>query len=150
MATLVDNYDITGDVTPIEDGYCVALKSVDATIGYNDFLVQIDSRHARGTCAYDAILSHEDSHIRAYLSVIDDMHDDILAAIDHAARTVMPVFVPLNGNIDAALDELNKRLQDHPELILMRRRIRANEEIKNKDIDAHDDGTRLKRCMADN
>lgn len=72
IATMVDNYDIVADITNIEDGYCVALKSVSALIGYSDFLVQIDIRHKPNSCSYNAILSHEDEHIRAYLSVIDD------------------------------------------------------------------------------
>ena len=70
IATLVDNFEITGDITSIEDGFCVALKNVDATIGYSDFLVQIDISHKPNTCSYNAILQHEDEHIRAYLSVI--------------------------------------------------------------------------------
>lgn len=147
VATLVDNYDITGDVTPIEDGFCVALKSVKATVGYSDFLVQIDSRHRRGTCSYDAILSHEDEHIRAYLSVIDDLMSSLQDAVETAAQSVMPVFVRNESDIDGAIDELNRRLQTHPDIVLINRRIRANEEIKNKAVDAHDDGARLRRCM---
>ena len=147
IATLVDNYDITGDITPIEDGFCVALKSVDAVVGYSDFLVQIDNRHRRGTCSYDAILMHEDEHIRAYLSVIDEMTPELEGAVRSAANSVMPVFVRDTGDIDAAIDELNHRLQSHPDLILINRRIRAAEEIKNKTVDAHDDGSRLRGCM---
>ena len=72
IATLTDEFDITSDITSIEDGFCVALKSVDVTIGYSDFLVQVDISHKPDTCSYNAIIQHEDEHIRAYLSVIDD------------------------------------------------------------------------------
>ncbi len=146
IATLIDNYDITADVTPIEDGFCVALKAVDATIGYNDFLVQIDRRHRPGTCAYDAILSHEDEHIRAYLSIADDMAGDIYTAVQTAAMSVMPVFVHDELAIESAIDELNRRLQSHPDVMLINRQIRGAEEIKNRAVDAHDDGSRLKVC----
>ena len=53
-ATLVEDYDIGVDIIPVENGYCVTLKDVYATIGYNDFMVKIDRSHIIGTCSYDA------------------------------------------------------------------------------------------------
>ena len=147
VATMADNFNIAVDVTPIEDGYCVALKSVDAAIGYEEFNVHIDSRHAPGTCAYNAILAHEDEHIRAYLSVTDDMHDDIHAAVATAAAAVTPVFIQNEGQIDAAMDALHDALQSHPDLILIHNRLRAAQEIRNKSVDAQDDGSRFRRCF---
>lgn len=147
IATLVDNYDITGDVTGIEDGFCVSLKSVAATVGYSDFLVQIDMRHIPGTCTYNAVLSHEDEHIRAYMSIINDFQTELHDAIYAAADSVMPVFVRNEEDIDNALDTLNKNLQSHPDVILVKQKIRAAEEIRNKRVDENDDGTRLKQCM---
>ncbi len=147
IATLVDNYDITGDVTGIEDGFCVSLKSVEATVGYSDFLVQIDIRHAPGTCAYNAVLNHEDAHIRAYLSIIDDFQTELHDAIYSAADAVMPMFVKDEADIDSALDALNRRLQSHPDVILVKQKIRAAEEIRNKRVDENDDGAGIKRCM---
>jgi len=147
IATLVDNYDITGDVTGIEDGFCVSLKSVAATVGYSDFLVQIDIRHAPGTCTYNAVLDHEDEHIRAYLGVIDDLQTELHDAIYAAADAVMPIFVRDEADVDSALDMLNQRLQSHPDVILVKQKIRAAEEIRNKRVDENDDGDRIKRCM---
>jgi len=146
IATMEDNYDIIGDVTGIEDGFCVSLKSVAATVGYSDFLVQIDIRHAPGTCAYDAILAHEDEHIRAYLSIIDDFKTELHDAVYSAADSVMPVFVKKEADIDAALDELNEKLRSHPDVVLVKQKIKAAEEIRNKRIDANDDGSALRRC----
>lgn len=147
IATLSDNYDITGDVTGIEDGFCVSLKSVAATVGYSDFLVQIDIRNAPDTCRYDAILAHEDEHIRAYLSIIDDFQTELHDAVYSAADAVMPVFVRTEAEIDGAMDRLNENLQSHPDLVLVKQKIRAAEEIRNKRIDDNDDGTRLNQCM---
>ena len=39
VATMVDNYDIVADITNIEDGYCVALKSVYAVVGYSNMFI---------------------------------------------------------------------------------------------------------------
>ena len=146
-ATLVDNYDIVADITNIEDGYCVTLKSVFATVGYSDFLVQIDIRHVPETCTYNAILSHEDEHIRAYLSVIDDFKKDLKDAIYSAADSITPIFVRSADDIDAAITELNAELQAHPDLILVKQKIKAAEEIRNKRVDQHDTGQYLQKCF---
>lgn len=147
IATMVDNYDIVADITNIEDGYCVALKSVNATVGYSNFLVQIDLRHLPDTCSYNAILSHEDEHIRSYLSVIDDYKPELIKSIYAAADSIMPIFVRSAGDIDAAVDELNAELQAHPDLILVKQKIKAAEEIRNKRVDQHDTGAALKKCF---
>ena len=147
VATLVDNYDIVADVTSVEDGFCVGLKAVNAEIGYEDFLVQIDIRHAPDTCSYNAILSHEDGHIRAYLSVIDDYQNELKSAVYSAADSVMPVFVPRAAEIDAAIAVLNEQIQSHPDVILIKQKISAAQEMRNKRIDQNDNGTELKKCF---
>ena len=131
----------------IEDGYCVALKSVYATVGYSDFLVQIDIRHQPNTCSYNAILSHEDEHIRAYLSVMDDNRKDLQDSIYRAANSITPIFVRNASDIDAAINELNAELQAHPDLILAKQKIKAAEEIRNKRVDQHDTGQTLRKCF---
>lgn len=147
IATMVDNYDIVADITNIEDGYCVTLKSVFATVGYSDFLVQIDIRHQPDTCSYNAILSHEDEHIRAYLSVIDDYKKELKDSIYTAADSITPIFVRNTSDIDAAITELNAELQAHPDLILIKQKIKAAEEIRNKRVDQHDTGETLRKCF---
>lgn len=145
-ATLIDNYDLTADITPIEDGYCVALKNVDAVIGYNDFTVSIDIRHKPGTCTYDAILDHEDEHIRAYLSVIDDNRKNLHDAVAAAAASIMPIFVRDTADMDSAVSKMNMELSNHPDLILAHQQIRAAQEIRNRRVDQNDPGVRLKKC----
>ena len=147
VATMVDNYDIVADITNIEDGYCVALKSVFATVGYSDFLVQIDIRNVPESCTYNAILSHEDEHIRAYLSVIDDHKKELMDSIYTAADSITPIFVRNADDIDAAINELNAELQAHPDLILIKQKIKAAEEIRNKRVDQHDTGQSLQKCF---
>jgi len=146
-ATMVDNYDIVADITNIEDGYCVALKSVYATVGYSNFLVQIDIRNKPETCSYNAVLAHEDQHIRAYLSVIDDYKKELQDSIYNAADSITPIFVRNKEDIDAAITELNAELQAHPDLILVKQKIKAAEEIRNKRIDQQDTGETFKKCF---
>ncbi len=147
IATLVDNYEITSDITSIEDGFCVGLKNIDATIGYTDFLVQIDISHKPNTCSYNAVLQHEDEHIRAYLSVIDDNQDLIKQSIISAADSITPIFVHEQKDIESAIDKLNEQIQQHPDIILLRQRIKADEEIRNKHIDQNETGETLKKCF---
>jgi hypothetical protein len=125
IATLVDNYDITVEVDEVKDGFCVWLKNVDATVGYNDFVIQIDIRHTPDTCAYDAILNHEDKHVNTYLSLIDDFNNDLKSSVFLAADSVMPVFVNKKDNINKAIDMIHIELQKHPDLILIKQKINA-------------------------
>ena len=147
IATLVDEFEITSDITSIEDGFCVALKNIDVKIGYSDFLVQIDISHKPNTCSYNAIAQHEDEHIRAYLSVIDDNYDLLKQSIVNASNSVMPIFVKEEKDIESAIDKLNDELQNHPEIILLKQRIKADEEIRNKYVDLNDNGQALKKCI---
>ena len=147
IATLVNEFEITADITSIEDGFCVALKNVDLTIGYSDFLVQIDISHKPNTCSYNAILQHEDEHIRAYLSVIEDSKDLFKKSVKTASESIIPVFVKNEKDIESAIDKLNQELQNHPDIILLKQQIRADEEIRNKYVDINDTGETLKNCL---
>ena len=147
IATLVDNYEITSDITSIEDGFCVGLKNIDALIGYSDFLVKIDISHKPDTCSYNAVLLHEDEHIRAYLSVIDDNQDLMKQSIISAADSITPIFVKEQKDIESAIDKLNEQLQNHPDIILLKQKIKAEEEIRNKHIDQNETGEILKKCF---
>lgn len=147
IATMSDNYEIVADITNIEDGFCVSLKSVYADVGYSNFLVQIDIRHQPNTCSYNTVLAHEDEHIRTYLSVIDDYKKELQDSIFNAADSIMPIFVRNESDIEYAIDELNAELQAHPDLILIKQKIKAAEEIRNKRIDQMDTGQNLKKCF---
>ena len=147
IATMVDNYEINTDITSIEDGFCVALKNVDAIIGYSDFLVQIDISHKPSSCSYNAILSHEDEHIRAYLSIMDDNYNLIKQSLSSAANSITPIFVEKQSDIESAIDKLNEQLQNHPDIILLKQKIKADEEIRNKRVDQNNSGKQLKSCF---
>ena len=147
IATLVDEFGITTDLTSIEDGFCVALKNIDVTIGYSDFLVQIDKSHQLNTCSYNAILQHEDEHIRAYLSVIEDNQEMFKKSIENAADSIVPIFIKNEKDIEYAIDKLNNELQNHPDIILLKQQIKAGEEIRNKYVDINDTGETLRKCF---
>lgn len=147
VATLVNNYDIIADITSIEDGYCIGLKAVEAKIGYTDFLIKIDNRHHPKTCSYKAILAHENKHIEAYLSVIDDYEKELYESLYSAANSIMPIYVKNQSDIYKTIDKLNDELQQHPDIVLLIQKIHAAEEIKNKSIDQKEDYSDLKKCI---
>lgn len=147
IATLISNYEISTSITPVKNGFCVWLKSVDATIGYSDFLVQIDIRHNPKTCSYNAILEHENKHIDAYLSVIDDNKLNLYNSLYSATNSVIPVFIENKSDIDITVEKFNNELQSHPDIVLIMQKIHADEEIKNKIVDQKEDYSTLKKCI---
>ncbi len=147
IATFVDNYQIDADVNPVNGGFCIGINSVNAVVGYSDFNVQIDIRHVPGTCEYNAVLAHEDKHIKTYLSVMDDFRGDLQRALYTAADSVMPVFVETRDMADEAIDAINEKFQSHPELILIKQKINAAQEIRNKQVDKDENGADLKGCF---
>ena len=64
-----------------------------------------------------------------------------------AADSITPIFVRNANDIDAAINELNAELQAHPDLILIKQKIKAAEEIRNKRVDQHDTGQSLQKCF---
>ena len=147
VATLINNYDIVADITPVKDGYCVGLKEIDVLFGYSDFLIKIDDRHKPNTCSYNAILSHEYKHINEYLSVIDDYKPELYKSIYYAADSIIPIFIKDSSDINTTIDKLNNQLQSHPDIILTIQKIHADEEIRNKYIDNDEDYSELKKCL---
>lgn len=147
VATLVDNYDIITDVKPVNDGYCVVLKTVKSIFGYNDFLVNIDIRHTPDTCAYNTILAHEKKHIKQYLSVINDFKKDLQQSIFNASDSIMPIFVKNKSDVSLAVDKMNQELQSHPDLIIIKQKIKAAEEIRNKKVDQNNNKSELEKCF---
>jgi len=148
IATFSEEYSLLVEADPVEGGYCVVLAGVDATIGYNDFQVQIDSRHRPGSCAFDVILEHENLHIVAHLSVLSDLADDIKQSITAAADSIMPIFVGSGDGFDGALDLMQQRLHSHPDIVLMKQKIDAENTIRNKRIDMQNDDRRVRVCLA--
>ncbi len=136
-ATLVDEYDIIVNIDELPDngGFCVGIKNINATIGYSDFLVKVDMRHKLDSCSYNAVLAHEAEHIKAYLSVIDDFQNDLKNSVYSAANSIMPIYVLSENDIGSAIDDLNLKLQMHPDLVLMKQKISAAEEIRNAKVD---------------
>ena len=147
VATLIDNYDIITDVKSVDNGFCVILKTVNSEFGYNNFQVNIDIRHTPDTCAYNVILNHEKKHIKQYLSVINDFKKELQDSMFNASDSIMPIFVKSKNDISLAIDKMNQELQSHPDLILIKQKIKAAEEIRNKKVDQNNNKSELEKCF---
>ena len=146
-ATMIEDYDVIVDIIPTKNGYCIVLKDVQGTIGYNEFDVKIDAGHIPGTCSYNAVLKHEDKHIKAYLSVVTDLNKELKNSVFNAADSIMPVFVEKKDDIDNVVENMNREMQNHPELVLIKQKINAAQEIRNKRIDQNEDNSELNKCF---
>lgn len=144
--SFLEKYEIDFNVIPENDGYCIVVNGVDAIVGYENFLVKIDKSHKKNSCSYNAVLKHEEKHINAYLSILKDMEPDIKNSVFNAMNSVMPIFAPDIESIDLLLDDLYKKLENHPELVLLNQKISAAQEIRNKRIDQDEDHNELKQC----
>ncbi|MBP5485928.1 MAG: hypothetical protein J6Y07_04460 [Alphaproteobacteria bacterium] len=144
--SFVEKYEMDFNIIPENDGYCIIVNGVDATLGYENFLVKIDKSHKKDSCSYNAVLKHEQKHIDAYLSILTDMEPDIKNSVSNAMNSVMPIFTPDIKSIDSFVEELYKKIESHPEIVLLHQKINAAQEIRNKRIDQEEDNRELKMC----
>jgi hypothetical protein len=147
VATMAEEYEIEYGARKIDGGYCVFIEHITATIGYTDFVVQIDRRHSPESCEFAGILEHEYEHIHAHLAVIDDEKKDIEGTIRASANNVLPLFVPGEDGIDGAMADLETALQNQPQILLLREKLVAAREIRDKKIDLNDKGDRIRDCI---
>lgn len=145
-ANLINNYQVILDVHPSGDGYCVALKKIEAVFGFEKFDVEIDIKYQSNTCAYNAVLNHEKKHIETYLGIMTDFKKEISQSLITAADSVMPIFIEKQSDIDIAFEELNQEFRAHPDLLLVAQKVYAAQEIRNKQIDQNENNAELFSC----
>jgi hypothetical protein len=147
IASMSQKTGIETELIFIKTGFCVVLKNIEVEFGYNNFLVEVDKSYKENTCPYDAVMAHEQKHINTYLSVIDDFKSDLEDTFITAADSVMPVFIEKKSDFDNAIEVINQQIKNHPDLILIIQKIKAEEEIRNKKIDQMENGVDLMKCF---
>jgi hypothetical protein len=147
VSTFAEEYEIEYGAQKTDGGWCVFIEKIAAEIGYTDFVIQIDRRHRFDSCEWTAIKEHEDDHIHAHLSVIRDEKKDIELAVRSAANNILPVFAEDESDIEDAMNEMESELSSQPQIRLLRQKLAAEQEIRNKKIDLNDRGERIRKCM---
>ena len=145
-ANLINNYQIILDMYSSGDGFCVVLKKIDAVFGFDKFDVEIDKEHELNSCAYNAVLNHEEKHIDVYLNIIEEFKSEIHDSLFTAADSVMPIFIENESDINFAFEELNQEFASHPDLLLVAQKVNAAQEIRNKQIDQNENNSELYSC----
>ncbi len=146
LASLSENFELGIESIKIDNGYCIVLSEVDSEIGYEKFSISIDDSHNDSSCEYNAILKHEDEHIKVYLKVIEENEENIYNSIQQSANMVMPVFISNMSEIEVAMDKMHQDLSNNPELKLMLKRIMATQEFENKKLDYSGEYNYLDKC----
>ncbi len=145
-ANLINNYDIVLNMYPNGDGFCVVLTKIDAVFGFDKFDIEIDREHQKYSCTYNAVLNHEKKHIKTYLGIISEFKSEIKQSLFSAADSVMPIFIEKESDIDMAFEELNQEFRAHPDLLLVAQKVKAAQEIRNKQIDQNENNAELFSC----
>ena len=146
QANLILKYQIECDFIRESDGFCIRIKNLDTTIGYENIDIKIDKSHKKNSCSYNAVLKHEEKHVDAYLSVLRDLSGEIENAVYNAANSIMPEYASNYTEIDDIIEGFNNKIKNHPDLKLIIQKIQAAEEIRNKRIDQEETGEDLKKC----
>lgn len=140
---------INVSIQSVHGGWCVILTSVDTKIGYEEFDVKVDKKYKPDSCFYNAVLAHEKKHINTYKSVLDNHKKDLHDTFYSAADSIMPVFIDDIENINDVVDNIGNQLNTHPDVVLIVQKINGELEIKNKKIDADEDGADMNKCLTD-
>ena len=145
FANLSEKHMLSMEIVPVVGGACVVLLGVDSSFGFTEFIVQMDKKYKIKTCEYDVIMNHEDQHILANLSVMDDLAGDMKNAIQVATKSIIPIFIK-DGDIDRAAHQIERTIQTHPMVVLAKQKIAAEQELRNRQIDRRDDSAALRNC----
>jgi hypothetical protein len=107
-----------GGLPGLRGGFCVWLTRVDALLGNPVMDVYVAQEYAPGSCEYNVILNHENTHVRFNLETLRDWLPALRAALTEAARRKFPAIfpkMPAGGDINAYLFENVRSI-----LVLMR------------------------------
>jgi hypothetical protein len=107
---------------PVQGGYCVYLREVDARFGYRAMDVFIASEYRPNTCEYRAILDHENQHVAINRQGVAEYAPRIRQALESHLAELAPRFTQdpqvgtdrslaaLQLHVDPLLDEMQDSL----------------------------------------
>ncbi|MCF8466160.1 MAG: hypothetical protein K9G33_02040 [Sneathiella sp.] len=72
--------------------YCLRLETVKLTFGARKTDIYIDRKYRNDTCAYQAILEHEEEHVRINKKMIDEYLPKITEVLTERAAAIRPFF----------------------------------------------------------
>ena len=86
---------------------CARLSSAKAKIGYDKIDVFVARRFHPGTCAYQSIIDHENTHVAVFRQALDDYYPRIQRRLARATETLQPIIYRTSSE---SADYLRRRL----------------------------------------
>ncbi len=86
---------------------CARLSSVKAKIGYDKIDVFIARRFRPGTCAYQSITDHENTHVAVFRQALGDYYPRIQRRLERTTETLQPIIYRTSSE---SADYLRERL----------------------------------------
>ena len=128
--------------------FCVYLESVDATVGFEDFEITIDEKYEKGSCEYNAVLEHENQHIKDSKKALDKVFPEIEDALKNVADSIMPIYVEDVDALPYAVDQIMEQINNDKRL---KELVDEFKEQESRDAHALDDtpDTQLMKCVQD-
>jgi len=98
LGMTVSSLGIQGSATPevqyvFKNSYCVQIKEMRLTLGYDIIDVYIDKKYHPGSCEYDVVKEHENYHVRVSQEAMMFFKPDIEAALKKALAKLKPAYV---------------------------------------------------------
>lgn len=131
---------------PVKNGYCVSLRSVDIEIKVPEFIINIDKRLKKDSCAYDIILKHEQDHMNVNKNVINSNLDNIKQAVINAANSVKPVFISDIKDSKKIQSDIQKQIESFTDVKEIEQKIKKEMDEKNDNIDNRGDSFNVWKC----
>lgn len=104
--------------------YCVMLDKITVSLGYTEMKVYVDQKYSRGTCEYDAVLRHENLHVRINHAAMDYHAPRIAQQLKQYANSLGPLYTRSPKQSNKQLRQLlsQKMAQLHKPMVAERRR----------------------------
>jgi hypothetical protein len=128
------NYSMNGTtwVLAVQKAYCVSLNEVKVTFGFEAMDVLIAKEYAPDSCAYQAILEHENEHVAINRRTMAEFLTKIKREYELQLKQLPPLIA---RSAKAGPNEALQRLQDAVEPVLQdMQRVLAH---RNAQIDTH-------------
>lgn len=90
--------------------FCVQIKEINLTLGYDILDVYIDKKYQPDSCEYEVVKEHENFHVRVSQEAMQFFKPDIDRALRSAARKIRPTFVTSQGEAQAAFEKQFKQI----------------------------------------
>ncbi len=95
----------------LPDGsYCARVQSLSARIGYDPITVYVANEFQKGTCAFQAVLSHEQKHIDVNRALLNEYGPKIQSRLAAFLKTQGMFIVPNKDYADKLLRERVKKI----------------------------------------